>query len=105
MTIAARVQNHTITLPAQMDIQDGIEVQVTLPDQPARETPASFFNSIRGLIGAAQGLQEDFAAEHDHYIPTPKAAHKWHNRGDHFAFGLRQYCSAYIAANGEVLEC
>lgn len=55
-----------------MEIQDGIEVQVTLPDRPARENPASFFDSIRDLVGAAQDLPEDFAAEHDHYIHGTK---------------------------------
>lgn len=42
MTIAAPVQNHNTTLRVEVDIQVGIEVQVTLPDQPARETPPSF---------------------------------------------------------------
>lgn len=76
MTITARVHNHTITLPAEVEIADGAEVQVTLPEkQPAAETGATLYDSLKDFIGAAQGLPEDFAAEHDHYIHgTPKRA-------------------------------
>ncbi len=76
MTITARVHNHTITLPAEVEIADGAEVQVTLPEkQPATETAATLYDSLKDFIGAAQGLPEDFAAEHDHYLHgTPKRA-------------------------------
>jgi hypothetical protein len=71
MTITAKVHNHTITLPVDVNIPDGAEVQVTLPDSPSslkQPQAASFFDSVRDLVGAAKGLPEDFAAEHDHYI-------------------------------------
>ena len=72
MTITARVHNHTITLPADVEIPDGAEVQVTLPE---KESAATLYDSLKDFIGAAQGLPEDFAAEHDHYIHgTPKRA-------------------------------
>jgi hypothetical protein len=69
MTLTAKVHNHTITLPADVEIPDGVEVQVTLPDPaPVKPPPTSFFDSIRDLIGTAEGLPADFAAEHDHYV-------------------------------------
>lgn len=69
MTITAKVHNHTITLPPEVVVDDGAEVQVTLPEPaPAKTEPASFLDSIRDLIGSAKGLPDDFAAEHDHYI-------------------------------------
>jgi hypothetical protein len=69
MTITAKVHNHTITLPVDVNIPDGAEVQVTLPDSPpAKPQASSFFDSIRDLVGTAEGLPEDFAAEHDHYL-------------------------------------
>ena len=72
MTITARVHNHTITLPADVEIPDGAEVQVTLPE---KESAATLYDSLKDFIGAAQGLPADFAAEHDHYIHgTPKRA-------------------------------
>jgi hypothetical protein len=69
MTITAKVHNHTITLPAELEVPEGAEVQITLPEAAADAgQPASFLDSIRDLIGSAKGLPEDFAAEHDHYI-------------------------------------
>ena len=68
MTITAKVHNHTITLPADVVIADGMEVQVTLPEPaPAPNPPASFFDSMRDLIGSIKDGSEDLAAEHDHY--------------------------------------
>lgn len=71
MTLTARVQNQRIELPDHVLIADGTEVRVVVEDT----VPASFLQSIGHLVGAAEGLPEDFAAEHDHYIHgTPKRA-------------------------------
>ncbi len=64
MTIIAKVHNHCIELPPDVVVRDGAEVQVTLPD----EQPTSLFDSLKDIIGKAEGLPPDFAAEHDHYI-------------------------------------
>ena len=69
MTITARVHNRTITLPAEVQIAEGAEVVVTLPDTKlATEAHPTLYDSLKDFIGAAQGLPEDFASEHDHYI-------------------------------------
>ena len=69
MTITAKVHNHTITLPADLAIEEGAEVQITVPErEPAADGGATLYDSLKDFIGAAQGLPEDFAAEHDHYI-------------------------------------
>lgn len=68
MTIAARVHNHTVTLPAELDVAEGAEVQITLPEAAAATgQPTSFFDSIRDLIGSIKDGPQDLAAEHDHY--------------------------------------
>ncbi len=68
MTITAKVHNQTITLPADVKVSDGTEVRITLPDVAiAPPQPASFFDSIRDLIGSIKDGPEDLAAEHDHY--------------------------------------
>ncbi len=79
MTITAKVHNHTITLPAEVEIPDGAEVQVTLPDAAtAKAEPTSFFDSIRDLIGSIKDGPEDLAAEHDHYAHgAPKRGGRW----------------------------
>ena len=78
MTITAKVHNHTITLPAEVEIPDGAEVQVTLPEPAsANGEPASFFDSMRDLIGSIKDGPEDLAAEHDHYAHgAPKRGEK-----------------------------
>ena len=69
MTITAKVHNHTITLPADLAIEDGAEVQITVPDkESAADDGATLYDTLKDFIGAAQGLPEDFASEHDHYI-------------------------------------
>ena len=64
MSFTATVENDTIKLPPGMHLPDGTEVIVQPTDNPS---PASFFESVRDLVGKAQGLPADFAAEHDHY--------------------------------------
>lgn len=74
MSITATVENGIVRLPA--GVPDGTQVEITWPDATVDEHPqsaGSFFASIRDLIGKADGLPEDFAAEHDHYIHgTPR---------------------------------
>ena len=71
MTITAKVHNHTITLPPELAIAEGAEVQITVPDAGA--APPHRHEWMRKYIGALKDLPEDFAAEHDHYIHgTPK---------------------------------
>jgi len=83
MSITAVVENNTIKLPVQ--VPDGTKAEVTLipqataPRVEKTELPpaGSFFDTIRHLIGSVDGLPEDFAAEHDHYIHgTPKRGKK-----------------------------
>jgi hypothetical protein len=78
MSITAIVEKDTIKLPVH--VPDGTRVEVVLPEEMAGEKPkgaGSFFDTIRDLIGSADGLPEDFAAEHDHYIHgTPKRGGK-----------------------------
>ncbi|MEA3211876.1 MAG: hypothetical protein QOE70_4933 [Chthoniobacter sp.] len=75
MSITAIVENDTIKLP--MHLPDGTKVEITLPEegeaQAALENEPTLYDTLKGFIGQAKGLPEDFAAEHDHYIHgTPK---------------------------------
>jgi hypothetical protein len=72
MSITATVENDTIKLPVH--VPDGTRVEITVKSEE-RTAPAkgSFFETIRDLVGSVDGLPEDFAAEHDHFIHgTPK---------------------------------
>jgi len=75
MSITATVENDMIKLP--IHVPDGTRVEITLPPasggNAAAENGETLYDSLKDFIGAAQGLPEDFAAEHDHYLHgTPK---------------------------------
>jgi hypothetical protein len=75
MSITAIVENDTIKLPVH--VPDGTSVTVMLPGENAAAGPeengGTLFDALKDFIGKAEGLPEDFAAEHDHYIHgTPK---------------------------------
>ncbi len=62
MTISATVHNHTITLPPEVIVAEGAEVQVVVPDFVS---PLAWLEKFAGCI---KDLPEDFAERHDHYI-------------------------------------
>jgi hypothetical protein len=76
MSITAIVENDTIKLPVH--VPDGTQVEIIIKtEQAPAPAPQSFFDTVRDLIGSVDGLPEDFAAEHDHYIHgTPKRGGK-----------------------------
>ncbi len=72
MSITAIVQNDTIKLPVH--VPDGTTVEIIVSTE-VKTMPAqgSFVDTIQDLVGSVDGLPEDFAVEHDHYIHgTPK---------------------------------
>ncbi|MDR3403660.1 MAG: hypothetical protein P4L99_14270 [Chthoniobacter sp.] len=76
MSITAIVQNDTIKLPVHVPDGTQVEIIVSEEEKAAPET-GSFFATIQDLVGSVDGLPEDFAAEHDHYIHgTPKRGGK-----------------------------
>jgi hypothetical protein len=72
VSITVIVENDTIKLPVH--VPDGTRLELTLPEVgSATAAYPTLAESLRDFIGAAQGLPEDFAAEHDHYLHgTPK---------------------------------
>jgi hypothetical protein len=62
MTIKARVHNRTIVLPESVEIADGAEVQVIVPEKPAtnNSTPTRTADWLRDSLGkATSGLTTD----------------------------------------------
>jgi hypothetical protein len=49
MTIKARVHNRTIVLPADVEITDGTEVQVIVPEKPPATSSALTKTSLKGV--------------------------------------------------------
>ena len=74
MSFTATVENDTIKLPPGFHLPDGTRVAVEPVIEPNAETEMpTLYEVFKDFIGKAEGLPEDFAAEHDHYIHgTPK---------------------------------
>ena len=67
MTLTAKVHNHTITLPPELVIAEGAEVQIIVPEvQSAKAGTATLYDTLKDFVGCVEG-PEDLAAEHDHY--------------------------------------
>jgi hypothetical protein len=70
MTCKVKVANGTVPLPPGMEVPDGTDVQLIIPDDKA--TP-SFAERYAPYIGQARDLPADLAANLDHYHPrTPQ---------------------------------
>ncbi len=66
MTCTVKVVNGAIPLPPGVELPDGAEVQVIVPDPVPQ--PGTFADRYAAYIGAAGGLPADLAANLDHYI-------------------------------------
>ena len=66
MTCTVKVANGTIPLPPGIELPDGAEVQLIVPDSAARA--ASFADRYAAYIGAADDLPSDLSANLDHYV-------------------------------------
>lgn len=62
MTCTVKVANGTIKLPPGVELPDGAEVRLTIPDSPAQ---ASFAERYAAYIGVAEDLPADLAANLD----------------------------------------
>jgi hypothetical protein len=67
MSFTAVVENDTIKLPPGLHLPDGTKVTV-VPPEPALVTRPNALAWMKQFAGCIDGLPEDFAAEHDHYI-------------------------------------
>ena len=75
MTCTVKVENGAIRLPAGLELPDGSEVQLTVPDvalaQPlprlSEVATASFAERYAAYVGAADDLPADLAENLDHY--------------------------------------
>jgi hypothetical protein len=65
MTCTVKVANGTIKLPPGVELPDGAEVRLTIPDSLTRE---SFADRYAAYIGIADDLPADLAANLDHYV-------------------------------------
>jgi predicted DNA-binding antitoxin AbrB/MazE fold protein len=65
MTYHGRVQNGVIVLDDSVNLPEGAEVEVSTQKAGSNQT---WNERLKDVIGIAQGLPEDMAENHDHYI-------------------------------------
>ena len=65
MTCTVKVANGAIPLPPGVELPDGAEVQLIVPDPVSQP---SFADRYAAYIGAADDLPADLAANLDHYV-------------------------------------
>jgi hypothetical protein len=71
MSLTGHVENGVVVFDSPVSLPDGTVVDIAV--RPAAESPVTHYDRYKEIIGAASGLPEDFAENHDHYIHgTPK---------------------------------
>lgn len=65
MTCTVKVANGIVRLPPGVQLPDGAEVQLTIPDGTAQP---SFADRYAAYLGMADDLPADLAANLDHYV-------------------------------------
>jgi len=65
MTCTVKVKDGAIRLPPGVELPDGAEVRLTIPDSGSQP---SFAERYAAYIGVAEDLPSDLAANLDHYV-------------------------------------
>ena len=71
MTCTGKVENGSIRLPAGLELPEGLEVQLTIPDSAARQpqaATASFAECYAAYVGVADELPVDLEENLDHFL-------------------------------------
>ncbi len=77
MTYRGKYSRGTVTLPRDVDIPEGAEVEVTpvapTPNGEGQPEGSTIYERYKEFIGSLDGLPSDLAENHDHYLyGTPK---------------------------------
>ena len=71
MTYRGHIENGTVVLDEPATLPEGAKVEVALLDADERkntgESIPSLYERLESVIGIAEGLPPDFAANHDYY--------------------------------------
>jgi hypothetical protein len=67
MIIDGTVHNGVIVLESSCTLPEGTRVQVTVADKDGPSGP-THYELFKEVIGQAEGLPQDFAKNHNHYI-------------------------------------
>jgi hypothetical protein len=77
MTVRGRISNGAVVLSEPVRLPDGTDVEVEVRPVKDADGGPTLYDRFKDLIGTAEGLPEDMAENHDHYIHgTPKRDRK-----------------------------
>ncbi|MCG3196158.1 MAG: hypothetical protein GHCLOJNM_00629 [bacterium] len=70
MTYRGHVKNGVVLLDEPAALPEGVSVEVAIAPEPETEGPPlpTLYESLKDVIGKAEGLPADFAKNHDHYL-------------------------------------
>jgi len=73
MTMRGHIKNGTVVLEEPVRLPDGTDVEVDVRAVGEAQQGATLYERLADVIGIAEGLPQDMAENHDHYIHgTPK---------------------------------
>jgi hypothetical protein len=68
MTLRGHIKNGAVVLDEPVTLPDGTGVEVDLRQVSEAAEGRTLYERLKDVIGTAQGLPEDMAENHDHYI-------------------------------------
>ena len=75
MTLRGHVKNGAVVLDKPLGLPDGTDVEVEVRPLDAGGDGPTLYERLQDVVGSAEGLPDDMAENHDHYIHgTPKRA-------------------------------
>jgi hypothetical protein len=94
MTLRGRIRNGIVVLDEPTTLPEGTIVEVRAVEPTSQPAPATLYERYNSFIAAAEGLPEDLADEHDHYIHgTPTRAESAPPAGESIWEKLLAACS------------
>ena len=68
MTLRGHIQNGAVILVDPVGLPDGTDVEVEVRALTEAKEGPTLYERLKDLIGTAEGLPEDMAENHDHYL-------------------------------------
>jgi hypothetical protein len=73
MTLKGHIEKGSVVLDQPVGLPDGMNVEVEVRPLKSDEELRTLYERMKDVVGIAEGLPEDMAENHDHYIHgTPK---------------------------------
>jgi hypothetical protein len=68
MVYRGHIENGVAVLDDGADLKEGTQVRIEITDDKGQPVARSLTERLASIVGKAQGLPEDAAENHDHYL-------------------------------------